>query len=85
MTRQQHLAEKALAAKLGRDPRQPMLPQTDDDILLTRPEAAAYLRISVPTLELWWRRGVGPPGVRIGRSVRHRLGDLRRYVGRSVE
>jgi hypothetical protein len=55
--------------------------QTDADVLLTRAEAAAYLRRSVPTLESWSRQGFGPRMVRMGRrGVRYRLSDLRRYI-----
>jgi predicted DNA-binding transcriptional regulator AlpA len=52
------------------------------DVLLTRPEAAAYLRKSIATLDRWSMQGIGPRPVRVGpRSVRYRLTDLRRFVG----
>jgi hypothetical protein len=37
------------------------------DVFLTRPEAAQYLRKSVPTLERWHRLGLGPKAVRCGK------------------
>lgn len=39
--------------------------------------AAALLGVSVKTLEALRSRGTGPPFVRVGRSVRYRLEDLR--------
>jgi hypothetical protein len=49
----------------------------DRDVLLTRSEAAQYLRKSVPTLERWAREGIGPTPVKIKRVVHYRLCDLR--------
>jgi excisionase family DNA binding protein len=54
--------------------------QTERDILLSREEVAAYLRCSVPTLELWQRNGEGPQVVRVGRAIRYRLSDVRQFV-----
>jgi hypothetical protein len=51
------------------------------DVLLTRPEAAAYLRKSAPTLERWARIGFGPKPVMAGRGALYRLTDLRAFVG----
>ena len=52
---------------------------TDDrDVLLTRREAAEYLRKSEPTLERWARLGIGPKPMKVGpRSVRYTLRSLR--------
>jgi hypothetical protein len=49
----------------------------DRDTLLTRREAAQYLRKSVPTLERWAREGIGPKPVKVNRTVHYRLCDLR--------
>jgi hypothetical protein len=59
-----------------------LFPGHDDrDTLLTRAEAAAYLRRSVPTLEQWARNGIGPRVTRIGsRGIRYRLRDLRAFT-----
>jgi excisionase family DNA binding protein len=54
--------------------------QDERDVLLSREEACAYLRVSTPTLELWHRNGEGPKVVRVGRGVRYRLADLRAFV-----
>jgi excisionase family DNA binding protein len=54
--------------------------QDDRDVLLSREEACAYLRVSTPTLELWARNGEGPKVTRLGRNVRYRLSDLRAFV-----
>jgi hypothetical protein len=49
----------------------------DRDTLVTRKEAAVYLRKSVPTMERWARDGIGPRPVKINRTVHYRLHDLR--------
>jgi hypothetical protein len=49
----------------------------DRDVLLTRREAARYLRKSVPTMERWAREGIGPRPIKVKRSVHYRLRDLR--------
>ncbi len=48
--------------------------------LLTIGEASAYLRIPVETLRQWRSRGVGPKSALIGRHVRYRAEELRRWV-----
>ena len=56
---------------------------TDDrDVLLTRAEAAEYLRKSVPTLERWAARGIGPKPLKVGgqRYVLYSLRSLRETV-----
>jgi excisionase family DNA binding protein len=58
--------------------------QTEQDILLSRAEAAVYLRVSLPTLELWARNGEGPRVVRVGRGVRYRLADVRAFIEAGV-
>jgi excisionase family DNA binding protein len=82
---QVEIAEKALHLKQQDQQRQfltgQFLGQDDRDVLLTRAEAAAYLRRSVPTLETWAREGTGPPITRLGsRSIRYRLSDLRAWI-----
>jgi predicted site-specific integrase-resolvase len=42
--------------------------------------AAELLEISVKTLRKWRGEGVGPTYVKLGRSVRYRLGDLTRFI-----
>jgi predicted DNA-binding transcriptional regulator AlpA len=48
----------------------------DPDELLTEREVAALLKLSVRTLQSWRTRKVGPPVVRVGRSIRYRRGSL---------
>jgi excisionase family DNA binding protein len=43
---------------------------------LKTPEAAAYTRLSVPTLERKRLHGDGPPFVKAGKSVIYRRADL---------
>jgi excisionase family DNA binding protein len=57
-----------------------MLGRDERDVLLTRQEAAAYCRVSMPTMENWAKAGTGPPVRRLGRNVRYSLADLRDYV-----
>jgi excisionase family DNA binding protein len=52
---------------------------TDDDILLTRAEAAVFLTCSVPTIERWHANGEGPPQCRIGGRCRYRLSELKQW------
>jgi excisionase family DNA binding protein len=55
-----------------------------DDVLLTRKEAASYLRVSVPTLERWAREGREPRPIHIGRRALYRLSRLRAATGLKV-
>ena len=50
-----------------------------DDVLLTQPEAARYLRVSIPTLERWRKVGIGPTPLRVVHAIRYRLSDLRSF------
>ena len=53
----------------------------DEDVLLTRPETASFLRVSIPTLDRWVAVGIGPRWVRIGpKGRRYPLSALRAYV-----
>jgi hypothetical protein len=54
-----------------------------DDELLTEADVARLLKISTLTLRFWRcypPRHPVPPVVRIGRSVRYRTGDVRRFM-----
>src|SRR4051812_47567911 len=52
----------------------------EGDVLLTRREAAEYLRRSVPTLERWAAHGIGPPHRKVGGRVLYPLPGLRRFA-----
>ncbi len=57
----------------------------DEDALLTRPETASFLRVSIPTLDRWVAVGIGPPWVRVGpRGRRYPWGPLREYARRAA-
>lgn len=43
-------------------------------------EVADLLGVPVGTLYQWRTRGYGPPGIRVGRYLRYRLGDLEAWV-----
>lgn len=53
---------------------------SDPDFCLREQEAAAFLSISVALLRKWRRLGGGPRHTYLGRLVRYRMGDLRRYL-----
>ena len=44
--------------------------------ILTTKEAAAYCRLSTPTLERFRLTGNGPPFLKLGKAVRYRRSDL---------
>ena len=49
--------------------------------MLTRAEAAEFLKVSVPTLERWAGSGTGPKCVRVGpRRVGYPVGALLAFV-----
>lgn len=52
---------------------------TDADFLLDRPQAAAFLGLSVPTLERWAAAGEGPPIRRLGKRVKYSLAALKAF------
>lgn len=56
-----------------------------DDVLATPEEAATLIKIQVATLQKWRSTGENNiPFVKIGRSVRYRVSDLKAYVDRHV-
>jgi hypothetical protein len=48
--------------------------------LMTRPEAAEFLRITKGTLEKWAARGIGPPYILVGRNAIYRKRDLLNWI-----
>lgn len=46
------------------------------DRLLSVGEVAAYLGVPVKTLYQWRLKGVGPKGMRVGRHLRYRRGEI---------
>jgi hypothetical protein len=50
--------------------------------LLNRKDAAAYLKVSVSSLERWEKAGIGPRITRIGRRPKYRRRDLDDYLSR---
>jgi predicted DNA-binding transcriptional regulator AlpA len=51
-----------------------------DDKLLTRAEVQSHFGLSQRFLEISAVRGDGPPMVKIGRSVRYLVADLRQWI-----
>jgi excisionase family DNA binding protein len=53
--------------------------------LLRPSDVAAYLGIPKATLYSWRYRGEGPPGLRIGRHLRYRSGDIDDWVRQQLQ
>jgi len=45
---------------------------------------AVYLDIPVATLYDWRRKGVGPPGIRVGKHLRYRQRDVEAWLDRQT-
>jgi predicted site-specific integrase-resolvase len=60
-----------------------------DASLLTAPQAADFLGVSVDTLSRWRQQGGGPRFVKFTRAkqgiVRYRPADLERFIGEHVQ
>lgn len=52
----------------------------DEQRLWTVRDVSAYLRVPVGTLYAWRSEGLGPAGRRVGRHLRYRPEDVRRWV-----
>lgn len=52
----------------------------ENEIFLTRHEAASYLRCSIPTMERWARLGTGPKFRLVGGRALYSLQDLRQFA-----
>lgn len=50
------------------------------DRLLTRPEVVSHFGLSLRFLEVSVVRGDGPPMIKVGRSVRYSVADLRAWI-----
>ena len=49
--------------------------------LLTQRQAAAYLNVSIRTLQRWRQQGIGPPSIRLPNGyLRYRLADLYQWL-----
>ena len=54
--------------------------RANSEHLLTPAELARYLQVPLTTIYRWRSRGEGPPGMRLGRHVRFRLGDVEQWL-----
>jgi predicted DNA-binding transcriptional regulator AlpA len=60
--------------------------RTDATALLTAPELARRLNVSLHTVLSWRLNGLGPPFIRLtNRSVRYRLADVDRWLRRRAK
>jgi predicted DNA-binding transcriptional regulator AlpA len=77
-------AATASATKFHIDKRAPSIlagSEGHDDALLSTPEMAVWLGVSVPWLEIGRAKGYGPPFKRLSaRSVRYRIGDAKAWL-----
>lgn len=48
--------------------------------LLSNREAARFLGLSPDTLPRWRWSGIGPAYLKIGRSIKYRIGDLEAFL-----
>ncbi len=48
--------------------------------LLSEPQAARILNVSIRTLQAWRCAAKGPPFIRVGRAIRYRRSDLEQYL-----
>jgi len=56
---------------------------TQEKTMLTRDEAADFLNVRPNTLAVWFSTGrYDLPVVRMGRTIRYRLGDLEAFIDR---
>lgn len=58
---------------------------TDEDQLLTPPEAAAMVKFKASTLAVWRCEGTGPAYLRINRSIRYRTSDVKEWLNASPQ
>lgn len=66
--------------RLGGDVIAMPLPKADNDAACTEMQAAAFLGVSVRTLQGWRSRGGGPDFVRCGRAIRYQRRALLAYI-----
>lgn len=55
------------------------------DRLLTAKDLADYLGVPITTVYAWRHRGNGPPGLRVGRHLRFRVGDVAQWVAKRID
>jgi excisionase family DNA binding protein len=65
-------------------PRPPTIPQTSPDRLMTIPDAAEHVRVSVKTIRRWISSG-DLPAAKLGLQWRIRPQDLHRFVRDRLE
>ena len=53
---------------------------SDPAAYMTTMEAAVYLGVSTALMERWRQLRIGPPYIRIGRSIRYRRSDVDEYM-----
>jgi len=57
---------------------------TDESGVLTRKEAADFLKIKPQTLACWATKGFGPAPTKLGRSVRYQMSELINFIKKNT-
>ncbi|MBW6436701.1 helix-turn-helix domain-containing protein [Actinoplanes hulinensis] len=58
---------------------------TPEEALWEIDQVAEYLRVPKATLYTWRKRNYGPPGARVGRSIRYDPADVRQWFRDQVK
>ena len=78
-------AECALTDKPPRDVEEPgEVADGESQDVLSIQEVAKLLKVPVSAIYAWNRRGVGPPFYKVGRKVRYRKSDARKWLARHL-
>jgi predicted DNA-binding transcriptional regulator AlpA len=79
-SRIQHAARNVAASLVSSQTRQDTVAGSGASEMFTTPEAAAYTKMAVPTLERFRLTGEGPMFAKLGGSVRYRRCDLDAWI-----
>ncbi len=58
--------------------------RNSENVFMTEDETSSFLKMSKRTLQAWRVQGRGPKFIKVGRSIRYRLGDLERFMAENV-
>jgi len=58
---------------------------SDDDKFLSPCELAAYLGVPLKTVRAWRHRKEDPPAIKLGKHIRYRKADVKRWLESRVD
>ena len=61
------------------------MPMERLDELFSPQDLAGYLDVPVKTVYGWRHRGLGPAGFRVGRHLRYRQSDVKKWIAQQIE